>query len=108
MQLLNLTPNRLSLEFAADEWPLVSRRLQRFGILEREQFVTIDQISVGSESFVFSEEDGDLALISQTAGGDLILKRVFRGLSVGFSASALRRSFRDRRVQRPMNLRRAA
>jgi hypothetical protein len=108
MKLINLKPARVSLEFAAEEWPRVSVRLQRFGIVSRIQFATHDNLRVGSENFVFSDDGDELALISQSAAGDLMLKRVLHNLGVGFSASGLRNSFRARRQGSSRSAKRAA
>lgn len=108
MELLNLKPARVSLELTVEEWPLVSQRLQQFGVLEREPFATYELLRIGPETFILTDDYDDLAIISQSAAGDLLLKRVFRNLGAGFSASMLRSSFRARRSNSPRSARRAA
>ena len=96
MELLNLTPSRISLEFSLEEWPTVSRRLKRFGRIERERFTSFDAVKVGSEEFLFVSDGDDLGLISQSASGDVVLRRVFQGVRSRFSAREQRLSFRGR------------
>ena len=108
MELLNLKPSRHSLEFSVAEWPVVLRRLQQFGAISREELATFDLLRVGREVFILTDETEDLGVISQSATGDQILKRVFYNLGAGFSASLLRHSFRNRRVVSPRMPSRAA
>lgn len=108
MELFSLAPARVSLEFTAVEWPLISQRLQQFGILQRQSFSTFDQLRIGREDFVLTDDGEELALISQSAAGDMLLKRVFHNLGPGFSASMYRNSFRARRQLSARWARRAA
>ena len=97
MYLQTLNRSRQSLEFSIEEWQSISRRLQQFGNVSREQFATFDLLRVGREIFIFLDEWDDLSLISQSSAGDLILKRVANKIGAGFSGSLLRQSFRSRR-----------
>ncbi len=105
MELLNLAPSRVSLEFSLDEWPVVARRLKRFGAMDRERFTTFDGLKIGSEEFVFVSDEDTLALISQSARGDLILRRVVQGIRARFSARDQRLAFRTRAALGPNRVR---
>lgn len=96
MQLLNLNPSRVSLEFSLEEWPIVSRRLKRYGNIGTERFTSFDAMKFGSEEFLFVSDEDNLALISQSPLGDVMLRRIFEGIRARPSARQQRLSFRAR------------
>ena len=79
MQLINLEPGRLGLEYSQDEWPTIARRLRDFGRMTRESLATCDLIYVAGESFILTHDWGQSALISRSVAADFILTRVFKG-----------------------------
>ncbi len=101
MTLIELEPDRVSLEFAERELPTLLRRLRRYGRVIRLRYATLDvltvrpDLSARPESFVLAIDFGESALISQTSAGDAILREL-AAPHRRLTSSKWRRHFRNR------------
>ena len=76
MNVLELSSDRLSLEFSRDEFPTIMSRLQRRGKVTRRQEATFDVLEVHGEEFVLMDEWDEPCLLSKSPAGDAILRAV--------------------------------
>ena len=76
MNVLELGSERVSLEFARDEFPKIMSRLRKRGKVTRRQEATFDVLKVRGEEFILMDEWNEPCLLSRSPEGDAILRAV--------------------------------
>jgi hypothetical protein len=76
LKIVQLEPDRVTLEFSAGEFPRILRRLRLLGKFKREDRVTYELLHVDGEPLILSTDCDSPCLISKSPRGDAMLKRV--------------------------------
>ena len=76
VNVLELNSERVSLEFARDEFPTIMSRLRRRGKVSRRQEASFDILEVRGEEFILMDEWDEPCLLSRSPAGDAILRAV--------------------------------
>lgn len=76
MNLLDIGPDLLSLEFGSTRIPLVLEQLGRFGRMSVARYATSDVLTVAGEDFIHQSELDEPCLIAPTAASNALLRFV--------------------------------